>query len=425
MIRSKLFRTLIPALLLCALVLPAAADTYATSGDGEKTVCFYVDSYGNAQVSFTQEVGLCYELSYTHAIDGIMGNEDEWGMYHIYVISPSGSVSSHEWNKVFRSGSFAVYIKGTGLYTVRVVPYTADEINDVWDLDHFVSWTRQPAWRVTGSVNCSVTARQQTRDGSVTVRCYDENGSLIRTTSVTVSQSGTVSPPAISGYRAVSSGKYVTLNTASGSCSPGQIDFYYAKERTNDTYDMGIPNIGSRVYRSGDKNMTVFWVQTQLKATGNWYQGDNWDCTGNLGDHTVQEIRSFMRSRGYSGHSGNVDQTVINELAGYLGGRVKPVYVGGFYDYMGSIMTGGSAGSMNTIDSQSPGQSIRWVQTCLKYLGYYSGYVDGDFGSGTERAVKAFQRANGWVEREYVTLGVARAMLEAYYNAGGSLSALP
>ena len=61
---------------------------------------------------------------------------------------------------------------------------------------------------------------------------------------------------------------------------------------------MGVPQIGSRVYRSGDMNMTIFWVQTQLKATGRWYQGDNWDCTGNLGDHTISEIKAFMRNQG-------------------------------------------------------------------------------------------------------------------------------
>lgn len=69
-------------------------------------------------------------------------------------------------------------------------------------------------------------------------------------------------------------------------------------------FDMGIPNLNGRRYTEGDMNMAIFWVQVQMKATGRWYQGDQWDCTGNLGDHTMQEIASFMKSRGYSGHSG-------------------------------------------------------------------------------------------------------------------------
>ena len=38
---------------------------------------------------------------------------------------------------------------------------------------------------------------------------------------------------------------------------------------------------------------------------------------------------------------------------------------------------------------------VRAVQKRLKELGYYTGSADGDFGPGTESAVKAFQKANG------------------------------
>ena len=40
-------------------------------------------------------------------------------------------------------------------------------------------------------------------------------------------------------------------------------------------------------------------------------------------------------------------------------------------------------------------EAVRSVQKRLKELGYYSGSVDGDFGEGTEKAVKEFQKANG------------------------------
>ena len=39
--------------------------------------------------------------------------------------------------------------------------------------------------------------------------------------------------------------------------------------------------------------------------------------------------------------------------------------------------------------------AVRSLQKRLKELGYYSGSVDGDFGEGTEKAVKEFQKANG------------------------------
>ena len=41
------------------------------------------------------------------------------------------------------------------------------------------------------------------------------------------------------------------------------------------------------------------------------------------------------------------------------------------------------------------GTLVRQMQQRLKELGYYTGTVDGDFGTGTENAVKEFQKANG------------------------------
>ena len=41
------------------------------------------------------------------------------------------------------------------------------------------------------------------------------------------------------------------------------------------------------------------------------------------------------------------------------------------------------------------GESVRTVQRKLKELGYYNGSIDGDFGEATDKALKAFQKANG------------------------------
>ena len=49
-------------------------------------------------------------------------------------------------------------------------------------------------------------------------------------------------------------------------------------------------------------------------------------------------------------------------------------------------------------DSLRPGangSAVRTLQTKLKALGYYRGTVDGDYGTATTDAVRAFQRANG------------------------------
>ncbi len=48
-----------------------------------------------------------------------------------------------------------------------------------------------------------------------------------------------------------------------------------------------------------------------------------------------------------------------------------------------------------TLRNGSTGQNVRNLQQKLKNLGFYSGSVDGDFGDGTESALRDFQRANG------------------------------
>ncbi len=43
----------------------------------------------------------------------------------------------------------------------------------------------------------------------------------------------------------------------------------------------------------------------------------------------------------------------------------------------------------------SKGEMVKQLQTRLQELGYYTGAIDGDFGSGTQRAVEVFQKQNG------------------------------
>lgn len=60
---------------------------------------------------------------------------------------------------------------------------------------------------------------------SVTIRCIDNNGNIIRTTTESITANKTISPPSISGYTALSSSQQVTYSN--GTASPSQIDFQY------------------------------------------------------------------------------------------------------------------------------------------------------------------------------------------------------
>ena len=48
-----------------------------------------------------------------------------------------------------------------------------------------------------------------------------------------------------------------------------------------------------------------------------------------------------------------------------------------------------------TYQRGSTGSTVKQIQTKLKNWGYYSGSVDGVYGSATEKAVRAFQQKNG------------------------------
>ena len=230
----------------------------------------------------------------------------------------------------------------------------------------------------------------------------------------TVPYTGSPNPPYLSG------------NNAGSTYTGGAERYPYLNY-----YDIGVPQIGGTVFTLNQMNLIVLWVQTQLKATGIWYQGTQCELNGNLGENTMSEIRSFMAARGYYGHTGIVDQNVLNALANELGSRIVPVYSGGFYSYMNSILYNDPYGSMSFIVSNLRDMAVRetvgarWVQVILSGLGYYTGPIDGQYGKLTQDAVILFQRCNGFQERDYVSLGVARAMLEQYYRLNKDLRLLP
>lgn len=68
------------------------------------------------------------------------------------------------------------------------------------------------------------------------------------------------------------------------------------------------------------------------------------------------------------------------------------------------------AEAATVIKQGSTGQTVRTIQTKLKNWGYYTGSVDGIFGSGTKKAVMYFQRKNGLTADGIVGKKTAAAM---------------
>ncbi len=131
--------------------------------------------------------------------------------------------------------------------------------------------------------------------------------------------------------------------------------------------------------RDGDSGQEVRALQQRLKTLG-YYTGS---VDGDYGDGTKNAVKAFQRANNLTPDGVVGSQTLqrINSASAVAAqttsaATAKPT----------------SSGSLKV---GSKGSAVYSVQQRLKYLGYYSGVVDGDFGEGTESAVKAFQRRNG------------------------------
>lgn len=124
----------------------------------------------------------------------------------------------------------------------------------------------------------------------------------------------------------------------------------------------------------------VVALQQALAAKG-YYTGT---ADGKFGAGTEEAVRRFQVASGLSpdGKAGRLTLAALG-LAGTAGttGTSGGVSVSG-------VITG-------TQSRGSLGPSVALVQEALRAKGLYSGKSDGNFGSGTEEAVKRFQAANG------------------------------
>jgi len=110
------------------------------------------------------------------------------------------------------------------------------------------------------------------------------------------------------------------------------------------------------ILQTGARGAEVEHLQTRLKALG-FYDGA---IDGIYGENTVAAVRAFQEQH---------NLTADGQVGLRTSATLYPVYRPG-----------------------SQGPEVRRIQTRLQDLDYYRGPVDGDYGSGTESAVRAFQR---------------------------------
>ena len=127
---------------------------------------------------------------------------------------------------------------------------------------------------------------------TLTIRCIDSNGTVLRTATESITASKAVNPPSIAGYTALSGSQAVTYSN--GTCSPSQVDFLYqigTKVTPGNNPRMAYPSSwdtqfkpGTATHQSGtnarnfDKLWTMyddsagssfFWVIYQVESVDN------------------------------------------------------------------------------------------------------------------------------------------------------------
>ena len=169
------------------------------------------------------------------------------------------------------------------------------------------------------------------------------------------------------------------------------------------------------VLRKGTKGTEVIKLQNRLKELG-FYTGDS---DGVYGDAVIAAVKAFQRSSGLTqdGVAGlTTQQALYSDFAVSIATPAPTEVMPGTPT---PIVISTGAPSLQTLKTGSQGDLVKALQTKLKELGYYSGAVDGEYGSSTAAAVKEFQRRNGLTAD-----GVAgEKTLSKLYTSGTAVSA--
>lgn len=168
--------------------------------------------------------------------------------------------------------------------------------------------------------------------------------------------------------------------------------------------NIGRSNLGS--LHPGDSGYQVSALQQSLSALG-YYKGE---IDGNYGKSTEDAVKRFQKNRKMSvdGIAGPSTLAALMGNKAQAESTVAPVSTtkastptatpsktssGLVYSKVKSIAE--IHGVPNAVRPGETSADVAKVQQALNVLGYYSGTIDGNYGSSTESAVRAFQKNRG------------------------------
>ena len=148
------------------------------------------------------------------------------------------------------------------------------------------------------------------------------------------------------------------------------------------------PPSGTATLREGDTGEAVYALQLRLFELG-YYSGR---IDGRFTEETTEAVKAFQRANGLTadGIAGAGTQSRLKNGAAAASDASATQAPAS----QGTSSSQGTSG-LSTLRRGDQSGEVRVLQQYLKDLGYLSSEPDGQFGSGTERAVKLFQEANG------------------------------
>ena len=165
------------------------------------------------------------------------------------------------------------------------------------------------------------------------------------------------------------------------------------------------------VLKSGTKGLEVTRLQNRLMELGYY------TCTadGVYDSDEIAAVKEFQRKNGLTvdGIAGLATQQALYAASAIPAATAAPVVS------PTPIVVATAYPTLQTLKTGSRGELVSALQTRLQALGYYTGAIDGEYGSATAEAVKKFQKANGLTAD-----GVAGSQtLEKLYVSGTAVSA--
>ena len=148
--------------------------------------------------------------------------------------------------------------------------------------------------------------------------------------------------------------------------------------------------IPSRTLRKGYTGDDVKSVQSRLQELG-YYTGS---VDGDYGSGTTAAVTAFQQSSGLKA-DGIAGKATLNAIYAALNGGSSGGSSSGSSSSPDNYGKTASSNGYTTITTGSSSSNVTALQSALQATGYYSGSVDGSYGSGTEAAVEAYQRAAG------------------------------